>query len=92
LSVSTSSRGPAKAAAKLSAYLAQYQTQGHGPHEAYSLAYQIIAGILCWGWRSSGPAEQLNREINTSTTRVRHHHPLRAFVHMLDALNRTAMS
>ena len=52
---------PRRGSRVLSAYLAQGQTQGHGPHEAYSLAYQIIAGIPCWGWRSSGPAEQLNR-------------------------------
>jgi hypothetical protein len=80
---------PRRGSRVLSAYLAQGQTQGHGPHEAYSLAYQIIAGIPCWGWRSSGPAEQLNREINTPGIPVRRHHPLRALVHMLAAMNRS---
>ncbi len=80
---------PRRGSLVLSAYLAQCQTQSHGPHEAYSLAYQIIAGIPCWGWRSSGPAEQLNREINTPGIPVRRHHPLRALVHMLAAMNRS---
>ena len=47
--------------------------------EDWAFAHQIRNGIRLFGWRSSGPGEELNKEIKTNETPIRKRHvPLSA--------------